>query len=262
MSSQNDHPVVLITGATRNTGYATAEKFAAEGYHVCITSRDEKAAESAAQEISAQFPDIRAVGFKMITKNPEQIKSVFNRVDEQFGRLDVLVANATDPGYKQSILSTSEQDFDHVMSSNAKGYFFCVQAAAHIMIRQKSGSIVLIGSVHGVRPLPNRIVYGASKAAIASICRSTAYELGPYGIRCNLIVAGAIYNNRWDPLTQEEIEARRKNWPLGKESQPEDIAKAVYFLASDQSPTITGCELAVDSGVSVCLLQYDRDWNR
>ena len=119
---------------------------------------------------------------------------------------------------------------------------------------------MLIGSVHSRGALPNRIPYAISKGGIEVMTRNCAYELGKYGIRVNCVVAGAIVNQQFVEQTEEEKEQRRANWPLGRESYPEDIAKSVYFLASEEASTITGTGLVVDSGVSACLLQYQKNW--
>ncbi len=252
-------PVALITGATKNTGFATATRFAKEGYDVCVTSRDKKEAQAAAKKIMKMYPEISAKGYGVQTYDVQQIREAFQDVKERFGRLDVMVANATATGF-HSLVSTTPEQFDFVMDCNAKGYFFCCQEAAKIMIPQKSGAMVLIGSVHSHGAIPKRITYAASKGAIDVISRNAAYELGKYGIRCNCIVAGAIWNNKWEGMSQEELQKRRDNWPLAIESVPENIANAVFFLASDQAATITGSELVVDSGVSACVLQYDKNW--
>ena len=122
------------------------------------------------------------------------------------------------------------------------------------------GSIVLIGSVHSRGAFPNRIPYAISKGGIEVLNRNAAFELGKYGIRVNCLIAGAIVNDKFIQQTEEEKDARRLNWPLGRESYPEDIAKGVCFLASDEARTITGTSLVIDSGVSACLLKYEKEW--
>ncbi|MBC8595915.1 SDR family NAD(P)-dependent oxidoreductase [Qingrenia yutianensis] len=257
-----DKPVVFVTGAARNIGLAVAKKFAKEGYNVCLTSRSEKSADLAAREIMSEYPGVTAKGYAMLTNDVNQIRETFRKVREDFGRVDALVSNAADPGYNQSILSTTPEQFDYVMSSNAKGYFFCCQEAAKLMIENGThGSIVLVGSVHSKRALPNRIVYASSKGAIDVMNRNMCYELGKYGIRSNLLVVGAVYNDRWSCYTPEDYEKKRANWPLGMESYPEDIANAVYFLSSDSAKTISGSELTVDSGVMSVLLSYNKNWD-
>ena len=114
--------------------------------------------------------------------------------------------------------------------------------------------------MHSRGALPNRIPYAISKGGIEVLGRNAAYELGKYGIRVNCLIAGAIVNDKFVEQTEAEKEERRLHWPLGRESYPEDIAKAVCFLASDDARTVTGTSLVVDSGVSACLLNYVKDW--
>lgn len=117
----------FVTGAARNIGLAVAKKFAKEGYNVCLTSRSEKSADSAAREIMSEYPGITAKGYAMLTNDVNQIRETFKKVKADFGRVDALVSNAADPGYNQSILSTTPEQFDYVMNSNAKGYFSAVR---------------------------------------------------------------------------------------------------------------------------------------
>ena len=120
------------------------------------------------------------------------------------------------------------------------------------------GTIVLIGSIHYKGAVFGRSAYAASKGAIASMVKNLAYEWAEYNIRVNQVVPGAIRTDRWDGLSNEEEKKRRSNWPLGIESTGEDIANAVYFMASDASKTVTGSELTVDSGLTACLLKYEK----
>ena len=257
-----DKPVVFVTGAARNIGLAVAKRFAGEGYNVCLTSRSAESAAAAAAEVQSEYPGVTVKGYAMLTNEVEQIQNTFKKVREDFGRVDALVSNAADPGYNQSILSTTPEQYDYVMSSNARGYFFCCQEAAKLMVEKGiKGSIVLVGSVHSKRALPNRIVYASSKGAIDVMNRNMCYELGKFGIRSNLLVVGAVYNDRWSCYTPEDYEKKRANWPVGIESYPEDIANAAYFLCSEQAKTISGSELTVDSGVMSVLLSYNKNWD-
>lgn len=261
MESSIVRPVAMVTGATQYTGFATAKLFAQRGYDVCVTSRGIAKAQDAAQRLSAAVPEARFLPVQMDPPNVEQTAAAFETVRNAFGKIDVFVANACAACRFKSILSTTEEDFDSIVNANLKGYFFGTQAAAKLMIQTGTkGSIVLIGSVHSRGALPNRIPYAISKGGIEVMTRNCAYELGKYGIRVNCLVAGAIVNDKFLEQTEEEKEKRRANWPLGKESYPEDIAKSVYFLSSSEAATITGTSLVVDSGVSACLLQYHKDW--
>lgn len=252
--------VVLITGGVRNSGWAMAQKFASEGYCVCITSRVSEDAEQKADEL-AKLYGVRTKGYGLNLKDAEDIASVFADVSKTFGRLDVLVCNSADLGIGQTVMNITPEQFDAVMDVNIRGNFFCCQEAAKIMAGQGSGSIVLIGSVHYKGAVHARVAYAISKGAVASMVHNLAFELAQFGIRVNHLIPGAIRTERWDDISEEETARRRANWPLGIESTGEDIANAVYFLASDQAKTITGAELAVDSGLLTCLLGYSRGKN-
>ncbi len=259
--SYSDKPVVMVTGATQYTGLTTAKLFAKRGYHVCVTSRGLEKAEGAAQQIRDEVPEADVLAVAMTPSDVAQTQQAFAQVKEHFGRLDCFVANATAACRFKNILNTTEEDYDFIMDSNTKAYFFGTQAAAKLMIACGiQGSIVLIGSVHAGGALPNRIPYAISKGGIEVLARNAAYELGKYGIRVNCLVAGAIVNDKFQEQTEDEKNARRANWPIGRESYPEDIAKSVWFLGTDESRTITGINLTVDSGVSACLLKYEREW--
>ena len=244
---------ILVTGATKNTGLAIARRFAADGWNVVVTSRDAASAEAAAKGIEGE-----ALGLGMDPAKVEDIRAAFVAVRERFGRLDAFVNNAAHLGVGLSIINSTESDWNAVMNANARAAFFGAQESVKLM--KDGGSIVFISSCHAAKSVPGRILYTTSKAALGGIVRSLAVELGPLGIRANAILAGAVRTDRWNGLTDDEIAARRARWPAGKESTPDDIAAAVAFLCSDAAATITGAEIPVDSGIGVCLLQYNKDW--
>lgn len=248
--------VVMITGATRNTGLAVARRFAAEGYAVAITSRDGIAAKNAAEALEKEF-SVPARGYEMQLCSVQSIRRTFDRLEQELGRLDVFVANSANLGVGYSLLDSTEAEFDDVVDVNIKGTFFCCQCAARLM-KNAGGSIVTIGSVQGTGGLHGRAVYGMSKAAVSMLVRYMAYELGQYHIRANNVVAGAVHSCRWDDLRSEEIAALRSRYPIGRESTEEEIANAVWFLATDQAASITGTDLTVDSGLTACLLPYTK----
>ena len=248
---------VLITGATVNTGYAIARRFAREGYGVAITSRNAEQAEEAAKKLAKEF-SVPAVGYELSMLNVEQTRRVFQDASQKLGPLDVFVANAANLGVGYGVMNTDEKSFDDIVNVNIKGTFFCCQAAAEIMKRQGGGSIVTMGSIQGTGAVRGRAIYSMSKAAISLLVKNLAFELGEYGIRANNVVAGAIHSTRWDELSEEEIAIRRARYPVGRESTEEEIANAVYFLGSEQSATVTGTDLTVDSGISVCILPYSK----
>ena len=247
--------VALITGATRNTGLAVARRFASEGYAIAITSRSGASAHETAEILRKEY-SVPVRGYEMHPSCVESIRKTFDLLFQDFGRLDVFVANSAHLGVGYTLLDTTEDEYDAVADVNIKGTFFCCQCAAQLMQQSGGGAIVTVGSVQGSGGLYGRTVYGISKAALSMLVRHMAYELGQYNIRANNVIAGAVHSSRWDDLSSEEITARRSRYPVGRESTEEEIANAVWFLASDQSASVTGTDLTVDSGLTACLLPY------
>lgn len=252
---ENTKGTVLITGATKNTGLAAAKRFAREGYNVAITSRTAASAQNAAREIALEF-GVKAIGYAMQMNDVADIKRVFSAVETDFGELTVLVCNAAHLGINYSLLNSDEKMYSEVMDVNIKGNFFCCQCAAEIMKKQHKGAIVIIGSVHSSQAVEGRALYTISKGALLSMVKSMAIELGAYGIRANYIAAGAIHTERWDKMDPKTAADKRAAYPAGRESMPEDIAEAIYYLGSELSPTVTGTELVIDSGITDCLLPF------
>ena len=248
--------VVFITGATKNTGYAIAEKFASEGFDVAISSRDQKSADEAANKLKDKY-SVKTKGYALDISDVNYIKKVFDDIKLTFGRLDTFVANSANLGVDYDILNVTEKDFDDLMDINLKGTYFCCQKAALIMKEQNTGSIVIISSVHSHETIWGRSLYTVSKGGLNALAKSIAIELGIYNIRANAIIAGAIKTDRWNNLTDEQIAKKRANWPIGLESTGEDIANGVYYLGTDLSKTVTGTELTIDSGVLVSLLPFN-----
>jgi len=239
--------VVLVTGANRNTGLAIAEAFAREGATVWLNGRDAaelaRTAERLRQTSGATVYDALAD-----IAVQEQVDALFERIRETSGRLDVLVNNAVLQGVGHALVDTPRQMLEDVFGVNVFGAYACAQAAARIMIAQKSGTIVNISSNTAERAIRNRTAYVASKAAVDGLTRAMAVELGPLGVRVNSVVAGYIRTERWDVLTEGVAQRRRLNVPLQAEASGADIAEAVLFLASGAAASINGARLVVDGG--------------
>ena len=248
-------PTIFITGATKNTGLAIAKKFASEGFDVAISSRNQEEAEIQAEVLAKEY-NIKARGYELNLYDVNEIKSVFKKIKEDFGGLDTFVANAANLGVDMDVLKIDEEEYNNVLDVNLKGSFFCAQQAALIMKEQKHGALVFLSSVHSKQCIFGRSMYTASKGGINALSRSLAIELANYGIRSNSLIAGAIRTERWDGLTDEQIAARRANWPVGIESTGEDIANGVFYLGTDLSKTVTGTELTIDSGILISLLPF------
>lgn len=246
---------VLITGGTRNTGFGIAKAFAAKGYRLHITGRKLGEVEEAADKIKSEYPGVDVLPYVLEMSSVENIRQVFAEIKENCGKLDVLVANAGHLGVDLDIYNTDEAMYDAVMDVNAKGNFFCCQEAARLM-KNGGGSIVLISSVQSKGAVEGRTVYGMSKAALNMLGKMLAFDLAPLNIRCNTLIVGAVHSDRWDVLDDEVAARRRSAYPLGKESDVEDIANAVLYFAEDTSKMVTGAELVIDSGLMVPILPY------
>jgi len=253
----NSMKTIFITGATENTGYAIARHFAKNHFNVAISSRVREKAEAAARKIEEDF-GVQARGYELDLTDTDNISDVFSRIKKDFGTLDVFVPNSAHLGVGYGIFNTTPEIFDEITRVNERGTFFCCQNAAKIMKEQRSGNIVIMGSIQYTGAVRGRTVYSMTKGALASLTRNLAYELAEYNIRVNYIVAGAIHTNRWDNSPDDVVMKRRSQYPLGREASGEDIANAVYYLATDLSSNITGIDLVIDAGLSVCLLPYKK----
>lgn len=252
--------VVLVTGAARNTGLAIIRRFAREGYDAVITSRSADEAREAALQVGREYPAVRVMGLGMDPASVESIRAAFSVVKQEFGHLNAYISNAAHLGVDLSIFNATQADWDAVMNANARGSFFGCQEAVKLM--PPGSAICLIGSVHANATLPGRVLYAASKGAIAAMNHALALEVGHLGIRINNLVAGAIHTDRWDHQDEATTKKRRAQYPAGRESFGEEIAAGVYYLCSDEAKTVTGAELTIDSGISCCILPYNKEWNQ
>ena len=246
---------LFITAGAKNTGLAIAEKFAENGFDIALSSRNRKEVEEAAAYISEKY-SVKSKGYVLELCDVPGIRKVFAQIRNDFGGIEVFVANAANLGIDTDILTIDEEEYSAVVDSNLKGTFFCAQEAARIMKDGGGGSIVFISSVHSHQCIFGRCLYTASKGGINALMRSMALELARYNIRSNAIIAGAIRSDRWNALTDEQIAKKRANWPLGVESLGEDISNGAFYLGTELSKTVTGTELTIDSGISISLLPY------
>ncbi len=241
-----NRPVVLITGASKGIGAATALTFAQAGYDVVINySSSETSANQVAslcQEAGAQTLVIKA--------NVADVQDCNRMVEETlntFSRIDVLVNNAgiTRDGL---LLRMSESDFDDVLSINLKGTFNCSKLVAKVMMKQRSGAIVNVSSIIGIVGNAGQANYAASKAGMIGFTKSLALELGARGIRVNAVAPGFIETDMTHELTQEIKDAMMKRIPLKSLGQVKDVADGILFLA--QAPYISAHTLVIDGGLT------------
>jgi len=235
--------IAVITGGGRGIGKATAQLFTNEGATVVIAEFDEVSGQSTANELSAHF-------IKTDISNEESVNALFNFVSSKFGQLDILVNNAGI--LADSILKKLDSDsFDAVINVNLRGVYLCGRAAASIMIEQGSGVILNASSVVAHHGNFGQTNYVASKAGVIGITKVWARELGKDGIRVNAVAPGFIQTNMTAEMPEKVVNMMGDKVPLKRWGQPEDVANAYTFLASDEASYITGAVLNVDGGVVV-----------
>ena len=237
--------VAVITGGSRGIGLATAEVFLREGATVIITASSAANAEKAATRLQVQFPGAAVGGISPDLTSLESVKRAFAQVEEQFGPIDILVNNA---GISEStpLMDYNEETFDKVMDLNVKGVFTASRVAAESMAARGTGVILNTSSMVSLYGQPAGFAYPASKFAVNGMTLSLARELGPKGIRVNAVAPGITETDMMKAVPKEVIEPMIRQIPLRRLGQPEDIANAFLFLASEEASYITGVVLSVD----------------
>jgi len=246
-----DQRVAIITGGGTGIGRHIALEFAKQGAKVVICGRNMATLEKVVEEVKALGGNALAIATDISIA--EQVRNLAKQTVDSFGRIDILVNNA---GICRSapLLEMTEQEWDEVLDINLKGVFLCTQAVARYMVEQKYGKIVNISSNSGRGGgLDDYANYCASKAGVIQLTKSSAFELGPYGINVNAIAPGKIeteMDKRYmTPEQYEEyVEDRKAKAVLGKVGNTQDIANLVLFLASDDSSFICGETIAIDGG--------------
>lgn len=238
--------VALITGAGRGIGLATAKKLLNLGAKVIIA--DISNAENIASEINK---DDMCLGVTLDVTNVKNIKTVFSEVLSRFGKVDILINNA---GIcpTTSIEEIDEDEWDHVMAVNLKGAYYCVQAVADVMKKQKYGRIVNISSTAGRGgSAVVGVHYSASKAGILGLTKALAKILGPFNITVNAIAPGTTLTEMTKTFSEESISNILNSIPLNKLGKPEYIADLLVFLVSDNAQWITGATIDINGGMFI-----------
>lgn len=241
--------VVCITGASRGIGRSVALRFAAEGYGVALlSSRPSAAAEETLKAVRALGADSEC--FFADVSDPEETAEALRGVEARFGVPDVLVT-AAGVADQRLFQDANEASYARVMETNLGGTVRTVRGVLPGMIRRGSGSIVLLSSVWGLVGASMEVVYSASKAGIIGLAKALSKEVGPSGIRVNCVAPGVIRTDMTEALGEDTLAALAEETPLGRIGTPEDVAEAVFFLASSRASFITGETLSVGGGFAL-----------
>lgn len=237
----------VVTGATRGIGRAIAIRLASLGADIVVNYR------SSIEEANTLKEELSALGAKVLLVKAdvsieEEAKNLIEKAKDNFGKVDILVNNA---GIVKDglILRMKKEDFDQVVDVNLKGTFNCMRYVAPIMVKQRSGKIINISSIVGIIGNAGQVNYAASKAGVIAMTKSIAKELGSRGVQVNAIAPGYINTSMTESLNQKVKDEMLKMIPLKRFGMPEDVAKAVGFLASEDSDYITGQVIKVDGGM-------------
>ena len=237
---------VLVTGASRGIGAAVARAFAAAGYRVAANYNT---SEAEAQALAARWPD-RILPVQADVADRAQVEAMFHRVEETFGGVDVLVCNA---GIARQELFTdvTPAAWQRMLDVHLNGAFHCCQCALPHMLHRKWGRIVTVSSMWGQVGGSCEVAYSAAKAGLIGLTRALAKEEGPSGITVNCVAPGVIETDMMASFSAEDKAALAEETPLGSLGSPEQVAKAILFLASDDADYITGQVLGVNGGLVV-----------
>ena len=248
MATRLEGKIALITGGTSGIGLATAQRFVEEGAYVFITGRRQNALEEAVKTIGWNVTGVAGDAASLA-----DLDRLYATIKAEKGRLDILFANAGG-GTLLPLGAITEEQFDTTFDTNVKGLLFTVQKALPLL--PDGASIILNASITSIKGTPAFSVYSASKAAVRSFARSWAMDLKERKIRVNAISPGVVPTPGYDllGLTEEQIQgfvaSQAQNIPLGRVGTPDEIARAVVFLASEESSFVNGIELIVDGGMT------------
>jgi 3-oxoacyl-[acyl-carrier protein] reductase len=239
--------VVLVVGGTRGIGFASAGSAAAAGATVVLTGRDESDAKQRAEDIAGRS-GASVTGVALEITDDAAVQTTVRAVAREHGRLDGLVVTAG--VLEEAVLGmVPAAQVQHILSVNLGGAISAIQAGARTMMRKRTGSIVLLGSVVGEDGAHGQSVYAASKAGVVAVARSAAKELGPHGIRVNAVAPGVIATDLVAGQATAVLDRVVAATPLGRLGTPEEVARVITFLLSDDAGFLTGQVIRVDGGL-------------
>ena len=229
--------VVLVTGGNRGIGKAIAEEFISAGYKVAVTVRS---GEGPAGALSVQAD----------VTDPTSLDNAYKEIEEKLGPVEILVANA---GITRDtlLMRMTDEDFEEVINTNLTGAFRVLKRATTGMIKGRYGRVILIGSVVALLGSPGQVNYSAAKSGLVGMARSLTRELGGRGITANVVAPGFIDTDMTASLTEEMQADYKKRIPAGRFAAPEEVAKVVRWLASDEASYISGAVIPVDGGMGM-----------
>lgn len=241
--------VAIITGGTRGIGFATAKKFLEQGAKVALLGSRVDTVTKAINELKQENEDYEVLGFYPNLTQEEEVKNTFEEVNNKFGHIDILINNAG-ASSKTTIENYTVEEYDKLSDLNIKAVFICSKVAIPYL-KESKGVILNTSSMVSIYGQPSGVMYPTSKFAVNGMTKSLARELAKYGIRVNAVAPGITKTDMVKSLSQEMIEPLIQTIPLGRIGEPEDIANAFLFLASDMASYITGVILSVDGAARV-----------
>jgi 3-oxoacyl-[acyl-carrier protein] reductase len=250
-----DGRIAVITGSTRGNGRAMASLFSEHGANVVVTGRDEKEAQSIAEQLVREY-QTNALGLKLDVSVTDEVNEIVSKVYKKYGQIDILINNAGYPIEDQlwdaSFEQIQDQDLENVVNVDTIGTYRCCRAVLPIMVEKHRGVIINLSSTPAISGYIKGAPYTVAKAANLGITKHIADEFGKYGIRCNAIAPGTIATQRnWDRLTTEQRIDIVRSIPLGRAGKPEEIASVALVLASDYTSFVNGQTIVVDGGETI-----------
>ncbi|OLL30816.1 short-chain dehydrogenase [Burkholderia sp. SRS-W-2-2016] len=246
--------VAIVTGAANGIGWACARRFAQDGFSVVLADLDGRRAAERAAELADSQTDAPAgahLGIGADVASEADVRALIDSCVERYGRLDVLVNNAGNADQPHPTVEQNVDAFDRLLGIHVRGTFLMCREAGRVMLAQRRGAIVNLGSIAGLAGIPARNAYGAAKAGIVAMTRSLACEWARDGIRVNAVAPGYVATELVETLQrngQMNLQKIEQRTPMGRLARPDEIANAIAFLASDAASYVTGSVLSVDGG--------------